>query len=95
MVDAGAIHCKAEAIVTFNLRRFRPEHFITWNISAIHPDDFLVALYHRNLDLVTAKLQEQAKDRRCLLSQLCQILQSLIPNFVALVQHNNPITQSE
>ncbi|MBV9678203.1 MAG: PIN domain-containing protein [Acidobacteriaceae bacterium] len=57
-VAAVAVHCKAEAVVTFNLRHFRPEHLLAWNISAIHPDDFLIALYHRNPDLVTAKLQE-------------------------------------
>ena len=41
-VIAAAIHAKADAIVTVNLRDFPPDALTIYNLEAIHPDDFLV-----------------------------------------------------
>jgi hypothetical protein len=44
-VVAAAIHAKADAIVTSNLRDFPPASLAVHNLEAIHPDDFLVARF--------------------------------------------------
>ncbi len=40
-VMAAAIHCGADAIVTFNLKDFPAETAATYDLEIIHPDDFL------------------------------------------------------
>ena len=40
-VLAAAIHCKAAAIITFNLKDFPPEKLAKYNIELQHPDEFL------------------------------------------------------
>lgn len=40
-VLAAAIHCGAEAIITFNLKHFPAAALATHGISAIHPDEFV------------------------------------------------------
>ena len=39
-VLAAAIHCKASAIVTYNIDDFPADVLATYNIEAQHPDDF-------------------------------------------------------
>lgn len=38
---AAAIRCGAQAIVTSNLRDFPAESLTTYDIQAVHPDDFV------------------------------------------------------
>ena len=59
-VVAAAIHAKAHAIVTFNLKDFPPENLIPLNLEAIHPDDFIIAQH----DLTEAAVL-QAASRCC------------------------------
>lgn len=40
-VVAAAIHSRADAIVTFNLKDFPKESLEKYNLEAIHPDDFI------------------------------------------------------
>jgi predicted nucleic acid-binding protein len=40
-VLAAAIHCKADVIVTFNLKHFPPESLSRFDIEAQHPDEFI------------------------------------------------------
>lgn len=40
-VLAAAIHCNADAIVTFNLKDFPPKALEPFGLEAIHPDDFI------------------------------------------------------
>lgn len=40
-VVAAALHCRADAIVTFNLRDFPPGILNELGLEAIHPDDFI------------------------------------------------------
>src|SRR5262249_1041723 len=48
-VVAAAIHAKADAIGTTNLRDFRNASLKPYNLEAIHPDDFII--YQTDLDL--------------------------------------------
>lgn len=40
-VLAAAIHCGADAIITFNLKDFPPEVAEQYKIEVLHPDDFI------------------------------------------------------
>lgn len=40
-VLAAAVHARADAIVTFNLKDFPREELARFNVEAIHPDDFI------------------------------------------------------
>ncbi|MEE3623271.1 PIN domain-containing protein [Nitrospirillum sp. BR 11752] len=49
-VLAAAIHARADAIITFNLRDFPIEDLAKFNVEPIHPDDFI----HYQFDLKAA-----------------------------------------
>jgi len=51
-VIAAAYHCRADAIVTFNLRDFPEVALKPYDLEVIHPDDFL--RYQLDLDLPRA-----------------------------------------
>jgi len=59
-VVAAAIHAGASLIVTFNLKDFPPEALAVYNLTAQHPDDFIVDL----LDLQPAGVLEAAANHR-------------------------------
>lgn len=48
-VVAAAYHCRADAIVTFNLRDFPASMLVAYGLEAIHPDDFIRSQF--DLDL--------------------------------------------
>jgi hypothetical protein len=88
-VLAAAVHDSAPLILTFNLRHFTAEHLDPWGVRALHPDAFLSEIFHRNQQLVIAKLSQQAAVRRRNLHQLLDILRPLAPNFSTLVAASN------
>tara|TARA_R110000787_G_scaffold74705_4_gene165939 strand:- start:214 stop:720 length:507 start_codon:yes stop_codon:yes gene_type:complete len=45
-VVAAAIHAKADAIVTFNIKDFPATELQKYNLEAIHPDDFIQYQFH-------------------------------------------------
>jgi len=47
-VLAAAIHCSADAIVTFNLKDFPAKTLARYNIEPQHPDDFLLHQFGLN-----------------------------------------------
>lgn len=51
-VLAAAIHARADAIVTFNLKDFPREELARFNIEPIHPDDFIKAQWDLKSDSV-------------------------------------------
>ncbi len=58
-VLAAAIHCHADAILTFNLKDF-PTHILErYALEAIHPDDFLCYQMDLSLDRVCSALKKQ------------------------------------
>ncbi len=58
-VLAAAIHCRADVILTFNLKDFPAETLRAHSIEAQHPDDFLTAQFHRAPDTVCAAARQQ------------------------------------
>jgi len=63
-VLAAAIKAKAQVIVTFNQKHFRPEHLEKWGIRAVHPQDFLLALYAQSPDALGRQLKLAAFEKR-------------------------------
>jgi len=84
-VVAAAVHGEASIIVTLNLRHFRPEHLAAWGVRPLHPQFFLIEIFRQEQALVMAKLAQQAADRGRTLSQLLDILNATVPDFVAVV----------
>ncbi|WP_234824079.1 PIN domain-containing protein [Bremerella cremea] len=63
-VLAAAIHCQAEAIVTFNLKDFPTEYLASFGISPVHPDNFLTELIVTQPGPVCAALKRQREALR-------------------------------
>ena len=84
-VAAAAVHGEASIILTLNLRHFRPEHLATWGVRALHPQSFLIEIFRQEHAVVLTKLEQQAADRGRNLSQLLDILNGTVPDFVATV----------
>lgn len=59
-VVAAAIHTRAEAIVTFNLKDFPDDALDQFNLKTIHPDEFIMNLMDLNISTVI----EAAKTHR-------------------------------
>ncbi len=51
-VVAAGIQTRAEAIITFNLKDFPEEALKSYNLRAIHPDDFITDLMGLNISAV-------------------------------------------
>ena len=84
-VVAAAVHGEAAIILTLNLRHFRPEHLAMWGVRALHPQSFLIEIFCQEQAVVMTKLEQQAADRGRSLSQLLDILNATVPDFVAIV----------
>ena len=84
-VVAAAVHGEAAIILTLNLRHFRPEHLAMWGVRALHPQSFLIEIFRQEQAVVMTKLEQQAADRGRSLSQLLDVLNGTVPDFVSLV----------
>jgi hypothetical protein len=58
-VLAAAVKTPCEVIVTYNLKDFPEESLKPFSIEAMHPDEFLIDLYHIDGELVVHELHEQ------------------------------------
>lgn len=63
-VLAAAIHAEAEVIVTFNLKDFPPAILSRFDIQAIHPDEFLSALFDAAPGPICAAVKRQREGLR-------------------------------
>ena len=54
---AVAIHCQAQAIVTFNLKDFPKATLEPFEVEAIHPDDFLIDTINLDLPRVASAIR--------------------------------------
>lgn len=57
-VLAAAIRCKAEVIVTFNLKDFPVANLESFDIEAQHPDEFIIDLWDLDQAAVLASVQK-------------------------------------
>ena len=68
-VTAAAVKAGCEVIVTYNLKHFQDADLKPFDLSARHPDEFLIDLYHLNPESVVHALHEQGcalKEKRSL-----------------------------
>lgn len=63
-VLATAIRSHSQTIITFNLKDFPPECTSPWNIEAVHPADYLIAVYGIDSGVVVSKLNDMAMKRK-------------------------------
>ena len=63
-VLAAAIQANAEVIVTFNLKDFPAGVLADYNVEAMHPDDFLLALFDAAPGAVCAAVKRQREGLR-------------------------------
>ena len=63
-VLAAAIHCRAELIVTTNLKHFPRAALEPWGVSAVHPSSYLITLYGMDPGVVVSKLEMIARRRK-------------------------------
>jgi len=52
--------CRAQTVVTLNLRDFPADALAAWNVEAQRPDEFLIHQYYLDPAAVMAILREQA-----------------------------------
>lgn len=90
-VAAAAVACKAEIIVTFNLRHFRPAALSPFQLKAQSPDTFLTNLLSPHPKEIPQIIQNQAKEYRkppITLSELLTILAKQVSKFAALLRQS-------
>lgn len=79
-VLAAAIHARADAIVTFNLKDFPNETLAPFGIEAIHPDAFIVTLIDENAALVISAIERQQKSLKNPPRTMAELLETLEAN---------------
>ena len=62
-VLAAAIRGNAQHIITANLKDFKEEHLAPWDITAFHPQNYLMTLFEHSPERVTDCLHKIAEDR--------------------------------
>ena len=80
-VLACAIRAKAEVIVTFNLKDFPAAALDPWQVTALHPQDYLLTLYAISPVSVLHRLEAMARRRQMLLEDLLIHLGQWLPTF--------------
>ncbi len=80
-VVAAAVHCDADIIVTSNLRDFPSAALLHYDITAFHPDAFLLRLYRHSVSEVELRLCDQAKTIGRTLPELLRTLKIGVPRF--------------
>lgn len=88
-VLAAAIVCKAQVIVTQNLKDFPKSSIAPFEIEVQSPDEFLVHLFHLDPQRLIKIITEQAEDLRnppITVSELLDILAQHAPTFVRLIR---------
>ncbi len=84
-VAALAAHCGAPWIATFNLKDFALEALSGYGITAIHPDEFLRAMYRADPEVVIDKLAGQAGAIGRSTADVLRTLRKGVPNFAGEV----------
>lgn len=94
-VLAAAVHARADGIVTFNLKDFPQNALRTYNVEAIHPDDFIsyqLDLQESVVVLAAGKCCRRLKNPPRAGSEYLDILESQgLPKSVAALRPYAPI----
>jgi predicted nucleic acid-binding protein len=88
-VLAAAVICRAQMIVTQNLKDFPSESLSPFDIEAQSPEDFLINLLHLSPDVIIKILIDQANELRNPSRTIAELLDTLrqhAPNFVNLIR---------
>ena len=80
-VLAAAIRCRAELIVTTNLKHFPRAVLEPWGISTAHPSNYLITLYTMDPGVVVSKLELIARRRKLLPEDVLARLGKSLPAF--------------
>lgn len=83
-VLAAAVACRADYLVTFNLKHFPPRYVGAHELTVIGPSTFLKQLAATNPAIVEERLCDQAKAIGVSLDELLNRLAGLVPGFVSL-----------
>jgi predicted nucleic acid-binding protein len=91
-VLAAAVRASAEIIVTFNLRDFPEAALKPFDLTAVHPDDFLLNILDAHPALVLEMLEDQAgayrRDPTTVSGLLPLLERSGVPRFAAEVRRH-------
>jgi predicted nucleic acid-binding protein len=85
-VLAAAVQCGAHAIITDNVKHFRPESAAPYDLDILTPDEFLVHQFHFNDELLMEKLAAQAAAGGISLDVLLDKFVRFSPSFVKLLR---------
>lgn len=80
-VLAAAVWGQAEALVTFNLKHFKPVDLEPWRIQVYHPQEYLTVLYEMSPEVVVSKLYEMSGKLKREPVVTLQKLRKSIPQF--------------
>lgn len=92
-VLAAAVVCRAEAVVTLNIKDFPVEACEPFAIEPLHPDTFLLDLYALDPQEIYAAVERQAVILRrppMSLDMLLDRLTMTVPKFVARLRDHTP-----
>jgi predicted nucleic acid-binding protein len=88
-VLAAAVKCKADAIITFNVKDFPSDSVEDYEIQVLTPDEFLVHQFHLGRLLVVRKvtdhilplsLKHPLRPLSVLVPRFCELLRTELPN---------------
>jgi predicted nucleic acid-binding protein len=85
-VLAAAVACRADYLVTFNLKDFPPEAAGKYNIAVIGPSTFLKRLLIVDHAVVEARLGDQAAAIGISFNDLLDRLAASVPGFVSILR---------
>lgn len=79
-VLAAAIHCRADIILTFNLRDFPASVLSQFGVEAVSPDVFLAELFETEADNICSAFERQLKSLKNPPKTQTELLQTLETN---------------
>jgi len=82
---AAAVKARASLIVTFNLKHFPSQALSPWDLSAVHPQDYLLTMYSMNPGAVIGKLHEMSRNRNADYEEDLIQLGKSVPRFVGQI----------
>lgn len=76
-VLAAAIKSKSEYIITFNIKDFSENVLKDYNITSVHPDNFIIELMEVNYEIVIEAFKNQVRRLRNPPQKVSEVLDTL------------------